>query len=92
MNRTTRVRYKVNPSTNQVESTQSYLGNNGILFRVLITRTNDRGYVVQVGDGTTNTVSENITSLSKAKSMAKAVLIEQGVEFYDEVRNKNETV
>lgn len=87
LKRNTRVRYKVNPSTGAIESTQSYLGLGGVLFKVLISR-GESGYTLTVGGSGVDTVSLSLPTLARAKSMAKSVLVEQGVVFYDDVRNK----
>lgn len=84
MKRNTRVRYTRNQLTGAFESTQSYLGSDGVLYKVLISKS-ETGYTVSVG---TNSALLNISTLAKAKSMAKVVLKERGVEFYDDVRNK----
>ena len=86
MKRHTRVRYTRNQLTGALESTQSYLGTNGVLFKVLISKA-EVGYNVTVGGSGVNTVSLKIDTLAKAKTMAKSVLKEHGVEFYDDVRN-----
>lgn len=87
MKRNTRVRYVVQTDTGVLESTQSYLGKDGLLFKVYISK-EETGYAIVVGAGDASIIKEGFKTLASAKVAAKLVLKEQGVMFYDDVRNR----
>lgn len=88
MEKSTRIRYKL--TDGKYVSTQSFLGNNGVLLTVdLVPQSSDGLVSVSVTSSGEVVDTKTVPSLAKGKAVAKLMLKSLGVNFLEEVRNRS---